>query len=1035
MQAMEKLKNSAGKGGGIVSLHQYLPKDSKEITPLAAKTFWNRNIGAIRSCFPTAKEREANRAELKMLTRSLMEQPLGNPMLACFDKWNGEFPNCQFGLLLETVMADFDREQCSMIDPESLKTTKQLPGESIAKFNARFNDVLAVAFPDYDRRKTDRISEGEAPLTKDELNLRNQLFNIYYANLLEPIQARIPDYNPQDKCLRVAMEKAFSIEITLKGLIQAKKDNEEAMARKGGMGVLGVYNVTASNNNNNNHSHNNNNHNNYNNYNDNNNNNGNNYQNHRNNNNNPRYPNYNKNQNNAECHNCGMRGHFIKDCRKAKITCHKCKRIGHMEKYCRSNIPQNRNGQQRRGFVKNNAYAITLVAIIACFMNLITIMEAQEVIQQPYFVTDIFKVTNKRAGCDKHKFVPMIGLGNKFITPRGNENIRFETTVDTIGGCDCEDTEQGFRNGHTGDCFIPMETYPSKEGSRIIWELPFLAMELKKGEEYKTSLAWATYAEYVTEQTKTYKLQGNIRTEPIRRFKNYEQGDAAEVAAKERQIIQDLRIKYEKRMKDLYNKREISTFEKIIDPQFVEPEIEEITTTRKPQATETPRTTVFMKIWSPKIISQSPTVNLQNYGQGIKESISSESSDTEDMLDKTLVPKMKELSFRELTPINTPDLTFRTPKQFEDYSDKSSIKSDNTEMSYGKHPRFNGILRKEMKDQKGTDTTGIEDTEVESLKYGEWPEYNKLRTKGSLADLSVNSRKTVDTEENTEALKKNLQNIMSMVQNIENHGINEIKSEMEKAVNNTNGLSAVGVLGAVFSVLLGLYFRKSIAQAVVTGVFSKIGKIPQLHTSITTTKTINNTKYIPVDVEPRAKINRLSLVEDADEDMKMKDKRRKGGVFALAVSKEENEDGYPLVLLEIAYKFMEVFIDDGSDISLMSEERWIQLGSPKLTIECLKIKNTNDAVTSMGRVNLWVGIPKKQRIEEEFHVVKGLNLPVLIGRTYLKNFGSFGHDYVQNTIRLGRSTLKIRYANKTKKLILRTAIAQTIAPGETQDFY
>uniref|UniRef100_A0AAF5RSV9 Peptidase A2 domain-containing protein n=1 Tax=Strongyloides stercoralis TaxID=6248 RepID=A0AAF5RSV9_STRER len=118
-----------------------------------------------------------------------------------------------------------------------------------------------------------------------------------------------------------------------------------------------------------------------------------------------------------------------------------------------------------------------------------------------------------------------------------------------------------------------------------------------------------------------------------------------------------------------------------------------------------------------------------------------------------------------------------------------------------------------------------------------------------------------------------------------------------------------------------------------------------------------------------------------------------------------NKDAFlknrPVAVVRVNYNVCSVYIDDGSDISLISEERWTRFGKPEPTEANTKMNNTHEEFKSLGIVKLPVELNYWVKVNESFFITKGLKVPVLLGRTFLRKFGVFRHNYQRGELQLG----------------------------------
>uniref|UniRef100_A0A0N5BUR8 RNA-directed DNA polymerase n=1 Tax=Strongyloides papillosus TaxID=174720 RepID=A0A0N5BUR8_STREA len=80
----------------------------------------------------------------------------------------------------------------------------------------------------------------------------------------------------------------------------------------------------------------------------------------------------------------------------------------------------------------------------------------------------------------------------------------------------------------------------------------------------------------------------------------------------------------------------------------------------------------------------------------------------------------------------------------------------------------------------------------------------------------------------------------------------------------------------------------------------------------------------------------------------------------------------PTILMNVHGKWTQVFIDDGSDVSLISEEQWILFGSPPVEPTDAWVDNTHDRIKFKGVTLLKVCTVNLRETEERFYIKFGL---------------------------------------------------------------
>ncbi|CEF61512.1 Aspartic peptidase domain-containing protein [Strongyloides ratti] len=153
------------------------------------------------------------------------------------------------------------------------------------------------------------------------------------------------------------------------------------------------------------------------------------------------------------------------------------------------------------------------------------------------------------------------------------------------------------------------------------------------------------------------------------------------------------------------------------------------------------------------------------------------------------------------------------------------------------------------------------------------------------------------------------------------------------------------------------------------------------------------------------------------------------------------DTNFPAITVYLNRRYRKVaYIDDGSTTSLISQQCWESIGQPLLRKTEVSIENTHDKLEINGVVTLEVKLSETVIIKDVFYVVKDLLFPVILGRSFLKQFLVYIHDYRNRIIRLGKINIHT-IQEREMKIQLRNAKTLLIAPGKqgilrlTSDYY
>uniref|UniRef100_A0A0K0FT34 Reverse transcriptase domain-containing protein n=1 Tax=Strongyloides venezuelensis TaxID=75913 RepID=A0A0K0FT34_STRVS len=127
----------------------------------------------------------------------------------------------------------------------------------------------------------------------------------------------------------------------------------------------------------------------------------------------------------------------------------------------------------------------------------------------------------------------------------------------------------------------------------------------------------------------------------------------------------------------------------------------------------------------------------------------------------------------------------------------------------------------------------------------------------------------------------------------------------------------------------------------------------------------------------------------------------------------------PFIRIQINDTHQDKKKDDGSELSLINKNIWIQIRQLYLETDDLLVKNTNGDIPIIEKLELFIEVSSKTTIEEMFYVVEDLTTEILAGRTFLRNFKSYKHNYQRKCIYFSLYKLPIWFDNNISKLVLK----------------
>uniref|UniRef100_A0A0K0FRB5 RNA-directed DNA polymerase n=1 Tax=Strongyloides venezuelensis TaxID=75913 RepID=A0A0K0FRB5_STRVS len=150
----------------------------------------------------------------------------------------------------------------------------------------------------------------------------------------------------------------------------------------------------------------------------------------------------------------------------------------------------------------------------------------------------------------------------------------------------------------------------------------------------------------------------------------------------------------------------------------------------------------------------------------------------------------------------------------------------------------------------------------------------------------------------------------------------------------------------------------------------------------------------------------------------------KGPILALEATEGIH---HPFINCRMNGMVRKIYVDDGSALSLINHDEWRRIGEPLLSETLTRIDNTHNQLVVLGKCEVKIEINNRVWKKETLYVVEGMIFPVIIGRSYLKQYGTFTHDYDRRILRIGKYVIPIEGEENFKLMTYRTEVIQ---PGK-----
>uniref|UniRef100_A0A0N5C0I4 RNA-directed DNA polymerase n=1 Tax=Strongyloides papillosus TaxID=174720 RepID=A0A0N5C0I4_STREA len=991
---MDSIRSSKKDLDGAVALDHFLKRGQVDLNVGVVRGFFSRNIKAIFTRIPSRRVRERNhREELKDFMSTLLGVPPGNTVSQSFEANRARWPTSSFGHLLDITISDCLTMLSNQVDHNALRHMRQEKEESIMAFNTRFYQRMTEIYPEYDRRITEEFSGEDAIFSPTELRSRVQIYNDYVTALKKPIAEKIPYVDGPGKCLRFAMNKAIEIESNLRSIQERDRERnswfENSHLRN--KRTTYTYQVVAD------------------------------------------------NASTIVCSNCDKAGHISRECNAPRATCEYCRREGHLMKYCFRKTRGNSQPSNRRNFGGWKQHKYTIVVILSIIMTLfLNPTNAQGTPRwfQPKFVGDYMEDTNS-TDCTKVNYLPMIRYEDRLITTRGTL-IMIPGRKADYGPCPCDKTKRGFVYDNIR-CLVFMNIDVKEDTDKLEFNHRLIATILLRPDNDR--MAWAVVANKIITKTKTQFVPKmldvikEINSRVLNKVPDIQEAEKLESRV-EKKIMATLQKIYPDRAYSIPGEQTGIEDSAEVDYESMNDEQTMIFQPVHETADETIQRLNNIHNGINAVIGTTTTTTTRRpaYSGGRIQQERHESF----IRSKAPTPTEEESIVSLPSVTETPRVNVRGRVHFSPFSVfKDDTNMDPTFVS-AKDTSLDGMIKRIEEKQKAT-YANFNPLVASTAK--------RLREDGAFSETSESSDR---------AFGERIRKIAELAENLDSYQkIEGFKTELEKIIHHIDGMDAVKVFSLTLVAFFGIYLKKKGWKAIVASVLGRVRKqpdgtisvIPDTNTHANWERDIELTEIRTApsrnrETPTRTTINRTNAremtsgregsiisLDHADEEIdKLLEKR--GYSLVLSIISEDKNSELPIVILRIGVILMKTYIDDGSAVSLMSKRRWMQIGKPELEHSEIIVKNTNKEIPLLGKVELSMGIPNRPSIKETFYIAENLTFEVLVGRSFLKQYGSYKHDYRRKCIHLGRYQLPLGYEGPKSKLVLKTDQEKIIQPED-----
>uniref|UniRef100_A0A0N5C3L2 RNA-directed DNA polymerase n=1 Tax=Strongyloides papillosus TaxID=174720 RepID=A0A0N5C3L2_STREA len=959
---MDTLRSSKKDLDGAVALEHYFKKGQLDLDVTGVKRFFSRNIKAIITRIPSRVTREyVHREELKDFMATLVENPPGNALSQAYEANKARFPKATFERLVDITRSDCLLMLANQTDFNALRHIRQEAGEPIMKFNTRFYQRVIEVYPEHGRRITEEFSGKEAVFTPTELRSRIQIFNDYVSAIKKPIAEKIPYVDGPGKCLRYAMQKAIAIEADLREFNERTKERNawiDNTQHRNHKRTAYSYQVAMEQ---------------------------------------PAHPSY-------ECFNCGKSNHTSSRCPEPIVKCPYCNRSGHMIKYCfkKKNNGRGQNSRGNFGGWKQNTFMAAV--IISIVLNLLIGTTEAARWFQPKYIGD-YMVETKLPECTNY-YIPMVLYDNKLITFKANLELLPARTED-YSSCPCNKKMKGFvyenkRCLSFMNIDVRANPYNKLEFShRIINDI------ILQGDSDR--MAWALTAN---------KTIGKPRFWAPPKFTTL----TAAIIDRVQNKVPDILEAEEMEGYALDHIKEAE--KKIREKGIAIPQYSDRESTFQSGSTILGSTINEQTIRTPdsrRMAGESLQSLESQYRENVGGTITNDNINTRNpphssSLGVVYQPAVPSVIVRSERPISPPVLRSNAPTRTSDIRSNAPSPSSTTTTHNNVFPSFpetpktvrdgrvhfspsinaEGSTRDQIFLSAADKTLDAMIQQRNKNQSDSYDKFNPLVASTALRPQDDSIEKRI-AEEREKAFKKNVEKIAILADNLDSKNkIEAFKKEMEEAIYNLNGMDALTVFTFTIMAFFGIYLKKKGWKAIMESILERVKRTPDGGISIETEKTTTKveekeTEKSETENSVSTKVTRITLNKTNGGDTLREGSMISLGPDDLEIDKLLEMRGYvlnvignnnlemPIVVLKIGKVLMKAYIDDGSEISLMSKRRWIQLGKPKIEESDLVAKNTNAEIPILGKIELNIGVPDKELTKETFFIVEDLHLDVLIG--------------------------------------------------------